>query len=827
MGSASRVACSLPSPRIWIWLSVLSFSGGLATAQVAPPRESELSPRVELEIADANVRAQLDHARDLIARRQWADAFDLLDQVRGIDSARLVPAPGASTADDGFCRYLPLRDYCRIWMEYLGRGSAEALQRHRQTIDGLVETWIGGTLQGADEALLGRIAEQAALSSRADEALLRLGDFCCERGDFAGARKFWERIHPAFRVPAVTGSRGSEGMAGPPPAGLPWWQVLRGVAAPLASIDAPSVSAGQDRSEPTSDWRVWDEFLSAEFRASSNPDLLADAIPDSRIELADLRARMVLVSILERAWTRARVELQLLRRDHAGAEGVLGGRRGNWVAMLTALLSEESAGISAQSLSDWPTFAGSDTRSPRRVPAALADPAPLWSLDLPAVSAAGSEVSSGRPRVAEDAEAALSYHPIVVGDRLYYLDLGGLHALELHSGRPVSMDLSTDGSALVCASERERVRPRTPRGFGVPRFTLHHAQGLLYGKLYARMSDSAEGPPWAAAEHAELLVVDLHADFRVVQRWKFPQPEYGEEWTLDGAPVADEQRFYFSARRQDQVRTQSHVFCVERRTGELVWRQFVTAAETPRRARALDLGHALLTLSHGRLYFNSNLGGVAAMRTSDGRIEWLCRYPRAEYVVGDPDRANRYLYRDLNPCLLERGSLIVAPADSDRTFALDAITGDLLWSTDGDRATDLVHLLGVVGDCLIASGDALYWLDVWTGRIVAQFPDARLDAPGFPLASPRGHGRGILVGGEVWFPTEQGILAFAQQPREVAARSASTMPPRYAPLPLRSSVPILPADVGGNLVAADNVLVVAGGTKLQAFALRPERARNP
>ncbi|MBM4001853.1 MAG: PQQ-like beta-propeller repeat protein [Planctomycetes bacterium] len=836
MGSASRVACRLPSLPVWIWASVLIWSGGFAAAQVGSRRESELSPRVEVETIDANLRAQFDQARDLIARRQWPDAFELLDRLRSIDSDRLAPAPGSSLADDGFLRYLPLRDYCRIWMGYVGRVSPEALHRHRQSIDGMVDAWVGGSLQGADETRLARIVEQVALSSREDEVLLRLGDFRLERGDFVGARRFWERIHPAFRVPVFTASPASRAKDGPlsgspPPAGLPWWQVMRGVAAPLAapraSIDGARSNSNQVPFERAADGREWGDLFRDEFRDAGNTAMLADAIPDSRVELADVRARMVLASILERAWMRARIELQLLQRDHADAEGLLGGRRGNWGVMLTDFMRGELEAVAVRTPSDWPTFAGADTRCSEPQPAALPHPEPLWSRSLQAVSAAGSEVSSGRPRVAEDAEAALSYHPVVVGDRLYYLDGDGLHALELQTGRPASTDLSTDGSGLVYANDRERVRPRTPRGFGVPRFTLHHDRGLLYGKLYARVTDSAEGPPWAAAEHAELLVVDLTADFRVVQRWKFPQPDYTDEWTLDGAPVADEKRFYFSARRQDPVRTQAYVFCVERQTGEIIWRRFVTAAETPRRSRGLELGHQLLTLSHGRLYFNSNLGGVAALRASDGRIEWLCRYPRAEYVVGDPDRANRYLYRDLNPGLLERGSLIVAPADCDRTFALDAITGDLLWSTDGDRATDLVHLLGVVGDCLIGSGDSLYWLDVWTGRIVAQFPDARLDAPGFPLASPRGHGRGVLVGDEIWFPTERGILAFAQQPREVTRGAGATTPPRYAPLPVRSGAPLLPADVRGNLVAANDVLVVAGGTKLQAFALRPESPPNP
>jgi hypothetical protein len=220
------------------------------------------------------------------------------------------------------------------------------------------------------------------------------------------------------------------------------------------------------------------------------------------------------------------------------------------------------------------------------------------------------------------------------------------------------------------------------------------------------------------------------------------------------------------------------------------------------------------------LYCNTNLGAVASLRTADGRIEWLCRYPRGEYVVGDPDRANRNLYRDLNPCLLNRGNLIVAPSDCDRLFSLDANSGELLWSTDGDRATDAVHLLGVSDECLIASGDYLYWLDALSGRILCQFPPANPEAPGFPLASPRGYGRGLLVGAEIWFPVRNAILVFRQQPRRVPMPGQSRLPPRFTPELVRRVDWIVPDAESGNLVMADDVLVVAGATQIRAHDVR-------
>ena len=46
-----------------------------------------------------------------------------------------------------------------------------------------------------------------------------------------------------------------------------------------------------------------------------------------------------------------------------------------------------------------------------------------------------------------------------------------------------------------------------------------------------------------------------------------------------------------------------------------------------------------------------------------------------------------------------------------RVFALDAETGEMLWDT-GNRADDVIHLLGVAGGNLLASGECLYWFNI-------------------------------------------------------------------------------------------------------------------
>ena len=170
-----------------------------------------------------------------------------------------------------------------------------------------------------------------------------------------------------------------------------------------------------------------------------------------------------------------------------------------------------------------------------------------------------------------------------------------------------------------------------------------------------------------------LVCLDLAAEGRLL--WKIA-PEEG--WAFEGSPVADDRGVYVAMRRHD-IRPQAFVACFDADTGRLRWRRFVCGAETPARGVLPEYTHNLLTLSGGTLYYNTNLGAVAALRADDGRVLWVSLYPRA--LRGDLAKLAPHWRRDLNPCVFDRGTLLVAPADSPRIFAFDA----------ADRPTSLAN----------------------------------------------------------------------------------------------------------------------------------------
>jgi len=281
--------------------------------------------------------------------------------------------------------------------------------------------------------------------------------------------------------------------------------------------------------------------------------------------------------------------------------------------------------------------------------------------------------------------------------------------------------------------------------------------------------------------------------------WTIPDPHKriaadDEKWAFEGSPLVDGSNVYIAMRKSD-VRPQAHVAAFDVETGQRRWRTMICAAETPGGGQIDEITHNLLTLEQGTLYYNTNLGAVAAISARDGRLQWATLYPRAKKAGPDgQDKRTAHFYRDLNPCIYYRGKLLVAPADCESIFALDANSGELVW--DSHLPEDVVHLLGVGHGNLLASGDTLWWIDAERGKVLKRWPDT----------SPWGYGRGILMGDQVIWPTQTKLYVFDQ------AVSAEPTAPRD-PIVLTEERDA----TGGNLVAADGILLIATPDKLFAF----------
>jgi hypothetical protein len=152
------------------------------------------------------------------------------------------------------------------------------------------------------------------------------------------------------------------------------------------------------------------------------------------------------------------------------------------------------------------------------------------------------------------------------------------------------------------------------------------------------------------------------------------------------------------------------------------------------------------------------------------------------------------------------------------------MSGQLLWATPEDSTPDVAHLLGVANDQLIMSGACLYWLNAYSGRFLAQFPENGTFAQGLELPNPHGAGRGVLAGDVVYWPAQTNtdaasethalqIHVFRQQLRRTQRAWEAE---RVREIDVSDRVPGIPLDAA-NLVIANGVLLLATPRHLIAF----------
>lgn len=509
------------------------------------------------------------------------------------------------------------------------------------------------------------------------------------------------------------------------------------------------------------------------------------SFPDTDRNLAEIRAWLVMVTIFEGRIDEAETQLAQFDRLHPGVRGRLGGRELVLMDGLKELIQESRVWPAPSHGTDWLTFAGSPQRH-RQVDEPPAVGEILWQQTIPLPDKPVTlRMEPDEPAVAENALSPLSLHPVLSQNLLFLNNQVEILAFEAATGKPAwggttravfrdPLHGTLEGGVLESS------------GLGTARHTMTIADRRLYARMGTGVTTLSQQPGRARALNY-LVCLDLLSQGRLL--WK-AVPDDG--WAYEGAPLVRGDDVYVTMRRSD-IRPQAYVACLDARTGTRRWLQFVCAAETPSRGIFSEVSNGLLTLVGDTLYFNTNLGAVAALATRDGRIRWLTTYPRA--LKGNLLQPAAHWARDLTPCLADRGTLYVAPADTPYIFALAADNGQMLWRSSADLE-DVVHLLGVSDDCLIASGRKLYWIEGQgkaAGRLRNLWPEGHEHI---------GYGRGLLTKEHVWWPTRTDIFVFDKQSAQLVKRI--DLVPRGA--------------CGGHLLVADGRLVITGSDRLTAFA---------
>ena len=752
------------APPVVCCIVLTTLLSGRSAAQLFMKTSVELSDAIRVDEPAPMVRNALERVRVNIAQSQWDEAIEGLRGLMETHGDRLVRLDS---------RFISLRELGNMELVKL---PAEGLALYRGRVDSQAERWYQEGMKNRDAVGLERVVDTLFASSFGDDALFALGEIYLERGLYQRARETWERISPVLRSAD----------------GLPLWIEAR-TPNSAASKNAPAAQEPAQSSAAAVTWLAY---------------------PDTNLKLADVRARLVLASLLEGSRQRAAVEYRTFSKLHPDEVGRLAGRQGVYREILSALLTAADEWPAPSTVGTATTFAGDSTRN-WIAPGDFAVRSLAWvepiAFSKKWQAHKDTSIRFGLPdkRVAESAQDLLGYHPLVVNDLVVFHDLHRVYVFDLKTGRPAWGSADTNslpgqvyprGAVHDLDSARGHVH-----ALGVPRFTTTVHGSYLFVRLGSQVTSWPETSP--TENRGSLVVLDLAQQGKLIAELK---PE-SERWSFEGPPVCDGSRFYVAMRYND-VRPQSHVACYElvattgfsgtTYTPRLRWRRMVCSAESPTHGSAEEITHNQLTLAEDALYLNTNLGAVARLSTDDGRIVWLSTYPRAQ---GDAD--TDHFFRDLNPCLYHRGTIYVVPTDAPQVFALDAMTGLVRWATPPGPMADVVHLLGVAQRSLIASGRNLWWFDAETGKFIASYPEPHHSGQVQPF------GRGLLVGDAVVWPTRQELHVFQQ--RQSPSVDANQKPAtRREPIRLANYAPGLS---GGNVVTAGDYLLLATPDKLWAF----------
>ena len=753
--------------------AVLLLAAGVCRGQLRPAELSALAADVQLDKIPSEAHTHLERAGALLSAGESVEATEILISLTDEYGDRLIALPSAG--DDEFQRFIPLRRYVHWRLANLRGEQSAALAIYRQRVDGLARRWYESGRANRDAALLVRVVEEFFPSTAGDDALWLLGELALDAGHYNAARRYWEALHPALRAAFTLEDKAWR-------VGVPIWMVA-------------------DEAERSAGWDQVQERLS-----ETNVTVPWLVYPDTDKLLADIRARLVLVSILEGASQRAKYELEILRRTAPQAGGVLAGKSVNYVDALSELLVESDNWPAHPAATDWGTFAGSFTRQHMAAEITEIHPQPSWrrriegrhdplEFDLQVESEFGVPAA----RAGESLAGRLSSIPVVHKDTVFISDGDRLRAFSISTGASAS-PAAEDGEIYPLAA-LPRARSTFSGRLGTPRFTLSIADDCVFTRLgspvtmrVARNSNTQQSAP------GHLVGIDVRTHKLVFRA----DPADGS-WSFDGAPVAAAARVYV-VMRHSSVTPELHVACFDLSSQELQWRTLVCAAQSLGRGQVNEVTHTLLTMDDDTIYVNTNQGIVAALQRDDGRLRWASRYPRVGGESANFYQPAWHMQRDLNPCLLHQSVLYTAPTDCEQIFALDATTGQLIWQTQFPAGTlDAVHLLGVAGNQLIAAGKRLWWIDRRTGELssaVAENP-----FPRHARADVVGVGRGALAGNAILWPVrgeEDGVFVVDQQTGRLLSQ------------------PIWLGETGvsaGHLVIGGDRLLVAGAEELVALPI--------
>lgn len=556
--------------------------------------------------------------------------------------------------------------------------------------------------------------------------------------------------------------------------------------------------AAWDRGDIGSARLYWTQLvpLTQEAHSQKLPTVLR--YPDSDHKPSDVLVRLVLCTLMEGDRDRAGQELQRFTELFPDAEGTLAGRQGRLGELLAQILAESVQWKSPDDSGDIATFGINSSRG-GKLPESVELGASKWSHPLPSNVLPPLD----RPNLPHD-RGPLSYYPVTYRDIVLVNNSRSIWAWNLLTGEP-AWPSEKEGAEIYSTVAEGTASSPSQSCAGVPYYTMTIADGKLYARMGSPVTNPTDNETSSEASESDLICLDL-AGGQGKLVWKIGANELikdeQKQWRFEGSPLVMAGRAYVAlSRRRTQL--EISIACLDATTGALIWNRNVASTRSPVEDHQNRVSHLLLTAGAGKLFFSTDAGAIIAVNAKDGQLEWAITYESLS--PARPHLLSSHFYQGLLPPIYHEGFVFVAPNDCNRVFCIEADSGRVRWQHRQPESDRWRHLLGVApgGDAgrLIISGNTLWAIDIATNKTVFGSRSNTLGLRGPSVE--QGYGRGLIAGDVILWPTREAI-------KIVDAKTGATIGNK----PLQTPTA---ADVAGNLVLCQEMLLVAQPEKLVAY----------
>jgi outer membrane protein assembly factor BamB len=509
--------------------------------------------------------------------------------------------------------------------------------------------------------------------------------------------------------------------------------------------------------------------------------------PTPRVDSARVVAKCILARALSGDGDEAKRLLRMLREKHPSAKGRLGGAEGVYVDVLGKLVGSEAIAAPAPG-DDFPTFAGNERRN--KASSKKADVGGLqflWEFESDPSNERDDDPAS---------DSRLPHFPAVVGDDVYAATDSTVWKFDLKTGKATRW---LDVAGARVSSELSRARYTVTIKNRRLYLTVHDLRSNSEPRIRQRFGPRRD---WHNV-NSTLICYDLDTQKEL---WRANPSDFSADRgaVFEGSPIAVGDDLCVAVTRYDAL-SETSILRIDASSRKLIWKAVVCESMTDGTAAEPPM-YNLLTQDDSTIYYCTNLGAVAAVNADTGIVQWAATYQRRApptSAPGDPS------VPDLNPCVVHQGRVFALPRDGRRLICYDAETGEKQW--ESPASLSFSHLLGAHAGVVIATGARVCAFDVATGKLRWVRP----------INNSPGLGRGMIAGGDVYWPTRTDIHVFNVETGEIA-RPAIELFTRLGQRP-------------GNLVQAGEYLLVAQSHRLLAYCSfsklierhRGEIASNP